>query len=140
MPEFPALGITEPMMWAITAVIGFMILDMITGFMGAWHEKNIDSTKMREGLFHKGALIMIIVMAWLIEITVLHVPDLGFTVPLLIPACIGIISMEVVSNLENLAKINPSLANSPLMELFRKVEKIPLETDEVKEGDHAKRD
>lgn len=124
------LGLTEQMMWAVIACITMMLFDIVTGFMAAWENKDIQSTKMREGLFHKAALVLLIILAWLCEVFVMHVPDLGITVPLVIPACIIIFSMELVSITENVSEINPQLKQSKLLQLFEI-------TDE--KGDHADR-
>lgn len=130
--DFPLIGITEQMMWAIIACLVMMGFDIITGFMAAWKNKDIQSTKMREGLFHKGTLIMLIILAWMCELFVTHVPDLGITIPLVIPACIIIFTMELVSITENAAEINPELKDSKLLKLFSVSSDV--------EGEHAKRD
>lgn len=126
-------GITDQMAWAVFACFAMMILDVISGFIGAIMEHNVNSTKMREGLFHKGALIMLIVIAWVCEVFVMHVPDIGLTVPLVIPACVLIFTMELVSILENVSVINPELKGTKLLELFN------LDEKEIG-GDHVKRD
>lgn len=130
--EFSMIGLSEEMMWAIVACLVMMVFDIITGFMAAWKNKDIQSTKMREGLFHKGALILLIILAWLCELFVMHVPDLGITVPLVIPSCVIIFAMELVSITENAAEINPELKDSKLLKLFSVSNDV--------EGNHAKRD
>lgn len=130
--EFSMIGLSEEMMWAIVACLVMMVFDIITGFMAAWKNKNIQSTMMREGLFHKGTLIVLIILAWLCELFVMHVPDLGITVPLVIPSCVIIFAMELVSIIENAAEINPELKGSKLLKLFSVSNDV--------EGDHAKRD
>lgn len=121
--EFPQLGLTEQMMWAIVTCLVMMVFDIITGFMAAWKNKDIQSTKMREGLFHKGTLILLIILAWMCELFVMHVPDLGITIPLVIPACVIIFAMELVSITENAAEINPELKDSKLLQLFKTPDK-----------------
>lgn len=116
--SFPLFGITDAMAWAIIACICLMLLDVISGFIAAIKNHEVSSTKMREGLFHKGSLVMCIVLAWCIEMFVMHVPDLGFNVPLVIPVCVLIFAMEVVSILENIIKINPDLENEEIVKLF----------------------
>lgn len=128
----PMIGLSEEMMWAIVACLVMMVFDIITGFMAAWKNKDIQSTKMREGLFHKGTLILLIILAWLCELFVMHVPDLGITVPLVIPSCVIIFAMELVSITENAAEINPELKDSKLLKLFSVSNDV--------EGNHAKRD
>lgn len=116
--SFPLLGITDGMAWAIIACICLMLFDVISGFIAAIKNHEVSSTKMREGLFHKCSLVMCIVLAWCIEMFVMHVPDLEFNVPLVIPACVLIFAMEVVSILENIIKINPDLENEEIVKLF----------------------
>lgn len=50
--------------------------------------------------------------------------DLGFSLPLVMPICVWISLMEVVSTLENAAKINPELSNVPGFERLKEVEKV----------------
>lgn len=121
--SFPLLGITDAMAWAIIACICLMLFDVFSGFIAAIKNREVSSTKMREGLFHKCSLVMCIVLAWCIEMFVMHVPDLGFNVPLVIPACILIFAMEVVSILENIIKINPDLENEEIVKLFTNAKK-----------------
>lgn len=129
--DFPLIGLSEQMMWAIIACLVMMGFDIITGFMAAWKNKDIQSTKMREGLFHKGTLILLIILAWLCELFVMHVPDLGITIHLVIPACVIIFAMELVSITENAAEINPELKDSKLLQLFSISNDV--------ESEHAKR-
>lgn len=116
--SFPLMGITDAMAWAIIACVCLMLFDVISGLIAAIKNREVSSTKMREGLFHKCSLVMCIVLAWCIEMFVMHVPDLGFNVPLVIPACVLIFAMEVVSILENIIKINPDLENEEIVKLF----------------------
>lgn len=111
------------MAWAIVACVCLMLFDVISGFIAAVKNREVSSTKMREGLFHKCSLVMCIVLAWCIEMFVMHVPDLGFNVPLVIPVCVLIFAMEVVSILENIVKINPELENEEIVKLFTNTKK-----------------
>lgn len=107
---------TELAALAITCVL--IVMDYLTGLAKAIVQKDIDSTKMRDGLWHKAAYIVVIVLAEVIE----HgqeLVDLGFTVPLIVPACVYIVLTETASILENLSQINPELADSPVMQMFR---------------------
>lgn len=107
---------TELAALAITCAL--IVMDYLTGLAKAVVQKDIDSTKMRDGLWHKAAYVAVIALAEVIE----HgqeVVDLGFTVPLIVPACVYIVLTETASILENLGQINPELANSPILQLFR---------------------
>lgn len=127
LPEF---GIDNQMMWAVIACLVMMLIDVLSGFLTAWKNKSIQSTVMREGLFHKATLVLLIILAWIIEFFVMKVPELGIDLPLVLPVCIFIFAMEVVSILENMVKMYPELEGSKLLDIFKLSKK---------EGDHAKR-
>lgn len=105
------------------AVVGILIiLDYITGLVKAAIQHDISSTKMREGLYHKGAFVLIMVLAEILE-HAQRVIDLGYTLPIVIPAAMYVILTETTSILENLGEINPELKDSKLLQLFRTQEK-----------------
>lgn len=105
-------------LWAMGLSCVFMLLDIVSGFMGALKNRCVNSSKMRDGIFNKAALLIVVFVAWLVEFTVRHVPGLGFDMPLLIPVCVIVILMEVASVMENVAKISPTLAGSRLLKFF----------------------
>lgn len=107
---------TEIAALVITCVL--IVMDYLTGLAKSVVNKDIDSTKMRDGLWHKAAYVAVIVLAEIIEHGQEAV-DLGFTVPLIVPTCVYIVLTETASILENLSQINPELADSPVMQLFR---------------------
>lgn len=103
---------------ALTIVGVLIVLDYATGLMKAIHAHDISSEKMREGLWHKSGLILVMLLAEVVERGQQYL-DLGYTVPLIVPAAIYISITEISSILENLGEINPEIANSPLLQLFR---------------------
>lgn len=107
---------TEIAALVITCVL--IVMDYLTGLAKSVVNKDIDSTKMRDGLWHKAAYVAVIVLAEIIEHGQEAV-DLGFTVPLIVPTCVYIVLTETASILENISQINPELADSPVMQLFR---------------------
>lgn len=100
----------------ITCVL--IVMDYLTGLAKSVVNKDIDSTKMRDGLWHKATYVAVIALAEIIEHGQEAV-DLGFTMPLIVPTCVYIVLTETASILENLSQINPELADSPVMQLFR---------------------
>lgn len=104
--------------WAIAAALVFMMLDIISGVGGAFMRGALKSTKIREGLYRKASLAFLIVVASMIELFSEHV-ELGFTVPLVVPICVVLVGMEVVSILENICKVNPDLKATKLLDLFK---------------------
>lgn len=104
--------------WHITAfTLGFIALDLVTGFAQAIANKTVDSSKMRDGLWHKCGFILTILLAALIEWAMQYV-DLGFTLPLFVPVCVFIMLTEIVSIFENICALSPELAGTKLAQLF----------------------
>ena len=95
----------------------FMILDIFSGFIASVINKNVDSQIMKRGLLHKCGFMLAIIFGCLCEYSMLYI-DLGFTVPIQNAVCIYIIVTEMVSVLENLAKISPELAGAKFMSIF----------------------
>lgn len=101
-------------------VLAFMTLDIITGYVGAWVSQSISSSKMRQGIGHKAALIVIMCVFLLIDITQSKdIIDLGFDIPLFKMSCTYIVIMEINSIFENILIIFPSLKDTKLATLFK---------------------
>jgi phage-related holin len=94
----------------------FIALDFVTGFLQAVAQGTFSSKVMRQGLFHKVALVLVLLMGWLMDYAQRFV-DLGVSVPVGAAVCVYIIIMEVCSALENLRKMNPELTDK-LVEIF----------------------
>lgn len=101
----------------LIVVLAFIVLDVITGILQAVMNKGLDSTVMRDGLFHKSAFLLAIAFAYACEYGMVYL-DLGFNLPIVGAVCVYICLTETVSVLENLGKLNPELANSKFMQLF----------------------
>lgn len=110
------MGKTEIVALAVVGILIFM--DYLTGLCKAAKQHDISSEKMREGLWHKGSFIIVLALAEVIERAQDYI-DMGYAVPILIPTAIYIAVTEVSSILENAGEINPELAESPVMRLFR---------------------
>lgn len=100
----------------------FILLDMITGLIKAFKEKNYTSTVMREGLFHKAGSILVIVFGCLVDYAQTYV-ELGVTVPVAASVCAYIILMEIGSIIENVCVINPNILPEKIKEYFEKLAK-----------------
>ena len=105
--------------WVVAIALVFIVSDFITGIAKAAYNKNVSSTIMRQGLYHKFAEFMVIVLAVLIDAACVHL-ELGFDAPILPVVCAYVVLMEIASILENLGEINPELANSPVFSIFKK--------------------
>lgn len=108
---------TETLFYEILAVLVFIIMDYITGIIGAVMHGNLSSTKMREGLGHKFAYLCVLFIAWFIDFEMEHI-DIGFHSTLTPIVTIGIVFIELSSIMENIGKINPELAQAEFMKIF----------------------
>lgn len=103
--------------FVVVATLLFVCFDFLTGVIKAIKNKNVSSTIMREGLLHKCAFLLVIILAIMCETAMTHL-DLGFNVPLIAPVCVYIILTEIASILENISEINPELKDSKIFTLF----------------------
>lgn len=117
----PFIQLTEPECWAIIFAAGLMAFDVMTGLVGAVARHDFQSSKMREGIGHKAMLVLIIALAIVVQSATEHIGDMGWSVPLILPACVYIIVMEVASVLETVTQTYPELEDSPLFRLFENV-------------------
>lgn len=83
--------------WQIIAPLIFSGLDILTGYIQAIINKNVDSKIMREGLLHKCLLIVAIAMGYVVQ----YAFNLNFVAQVI---TLYICVMEVMSILENLKK------------------------------------
>ena len=105
--------------YAVVAALIFILFDFVTGLAKAAYNKQVSSTVMREGLYHKFAEILVIVLAAFIYVACTHL-ELGFDTPILAVTCGYIVLMEIASIIENIGEMNPDLANSPVFSIFKK--------------------
>lgn len=105
---------------SIIIVAALIIGDIVSGLIAAIATKSIDSTKMRNGLWHKSAYILVIALAALIEWGETKGVFFGIEMPVLAAACVYIGVTEITSIIENIAVINPELKDTPLLSLFKR--------------------
>ena len=114
---------TESEKFAIIGMFLFIVLDVGSGIAAAYARREVESPKLREGLWHKVGYVFVLFCSIIIEWAMNNGMDLGFNLPLVVPICAWISLMEIVSTLENSAKINPDLAKIPGFERLKEVEK-----------------
>ena len=95
----------------------FIVLDFMTGLIKAVATNSFTSTKMREGLFHKVALLLCMILGFLVDHAQDYM-DFGITVPVAAAVCVYICLMEITSIIENICKINPYIMPEKLASLF----------------------
>lgn len=116
--------------WALIVIACvFMVLDLITGFIGAVVNKEVQSNKMKQGLWHKCGFLLAIIFGVMCEYAMKYV-DLGFELPIQIAVCTFICITEIMSILENLGKISPELAASRFLKIFKSDKIAPGEASD----------
>lgn len=89
-------------MWQVATPFIFILVDIISGYVQALINKNVDSKIMREGLLHKFLLTLVIILGYVIQFAF----NLGFVAQTI---TIYICLMELMSFLENLKKAGVDL-------------------------------
>ena len=106
--------------WHIFAIVlAFILMDIITGIAQAAKNKALDSSKMRDGLFHKIGFMFAVVLSCLCEYAMIWL-DLGFDIPMIGGVCTFICLTELVSILENIALLAPELSESTFLSYFNR--------------------
>lgn len=115
--ELNKKGDTMENLYPIFVSLGFNSLDVLTGIVSAIKNKDIKSSKLRDGLFKKVGFIFCYFTAWLVDV---YGGVIGFKlgVAILPVIVLYVCTTELVSILENISKINSDLLPSKLMELF----------------------
>lgn len=97
----------------LALIAGVILLDIVFGFAGAVKLRDVRSSKLRNGLWHKAGFVGLIVLAYVVEYAASYA-DLGFEVPSVLAVCVYVFVTELVSVFENLCVLNPGLVRSPL--------------------------
>lgn len=95
----------------------FNVLDLATGIITALKEKNLKSSKLRDGLFKKVGFIICYLIAWIVDN---YGAEIGFSigVPVLPVIILYTCSTELVSIIENISVINPDIVPEKIMDMF----------------------
>lgn len=104
----------------IIIVLVFILFDILTGLIKAIYKEGLNSTYLRQGLFHKLSEILALIGSYGIEFAIQYI-ELGIDIPVL--KCVSgyIALMELISIIENLCSINPKLYQlfSPYLEKMK---------------------
>lgn len=92
----------------VKLAVAFMMVDVFTGILKSVKNKELNSTRAREGIYKKASFILFIAFGYLADYAMDYV-DLGFNFPAATTICTLVILTEAISVLENLGQINPDL-------------------------------
>lgn len=102
MPEIKRVAdmieVTSEWYYIIVPVV-IMGLDILTGFLNAWRDKQIQSSKLRSGLTKKFGEMVIIIIAIFFQYTI-RLPE-----EIVLFIVIYVVGMELISIAENLTKM-----------------------------------
>ena len=116
-------------------VVGiFILFDICTGILKAVYQGNINSTALRQGLYHKLSEVIAVAGSGLLEIGMNYI-NIGINLPVLNVVAGYLCITEFVSVLENICAINSKLAKlfNPYLEKLKVKE--GTENDNVNEGE-----
>lgn len=107
----------------VKLALAFMVIDVFTGVLKAVKNKELNSTKAREGIYKKASFILFIAFGYLADYAMDYV-NMGFSFPAAATICTLIIVTEAISILENLGQINPDLVKlvAPFLSALNKKE------------------
>lgn len=112
----------------IVLIFILMCFDFITGFAKGAKNGDIQSAKMREGLWHKAGFIGLVILAIIWEVVVMWInfdstlQGVGLIVPefpAVTVVCAFIALIELVSIVENLCVLNPHIATLPFIKQLK---------------------
>ena len=111
-------------------------LDLVSGYLAAMHNGEVNSSVMFEGMFKKLSEVLAIVVAKATEfaITVFGATELGMnpSIPVCTAVCIFITVYELVSVVENIGKMNPAIGGALVRILGIDPSKVGLDEGDVK--------
>ena len=107
--------------WVVFCIpLCFNVFDIVSGLIKAFFTKTYSSTKIREGLMHKCAFVIILCLATALQVSA-RMLDFGFEIPSLEVVAALIVIAECVSILENVLEMNPRLKGSKLFSIFSNI-------------------
>lgn len=112
------LTLSDTQVWGIALACIMMCLDVVVGFVAAVINKEVSSTKMREGLLHKVLMLLLIIACLAVELSASHIGQLPYDIPTCEVVCVYIVVMELMSMRENIADAYPGFSDMPLGKLF----------------------
>lgn len=114
-------------MKSIIVVGGFILFDIVTGVIKGLAKEGLNSTLLRKGLFHKISELLAAIGALGLEYGVKYI-NINVELPLLPAVASYICIMELISIIENICEVNPTM-----YKLFKPyLEKLKNKTEDDK--------
>lgn len=104
-------------MYLYSITFAFIAFDYLTGLYKAGATRRFSSKIMRQGMWHKAGLVLMMCAGFLVDYAQ-RFADIGVSVPVGGGVCVYIVMMELVSALENICEGNPDIMPDKLCQLF----------------------
>lgn len=104
-------------LYPVIIALVFNAMDIISGLISAIKNKDVSSSKLRDGLFKKVGFIMCYFMGWLVDTQGMKI-GFHFSVEILPIIILYVCTTELVSIIENICKVNTDILPDKLLELF----------------------
>lgn len=112
------------MLISILLPCAFIAIDVVTGLLKALHNKNLNSSVIRTGLYHKISEVLTVLLTAFIECVMPYL-ELNIDLPLLPFVSTYIVVMELISIIENLSEMNDKIKRlfEPYLEKLKRNDK-----------------
>lgn len=104
-------------MHGVTVALIFNVFDLVSGIAVAVKEKDLQSSKLRDGIFKKAGFLLCYALAILIDRQGTYI-GLKLEVEILPIILSYVMLTETVSIIENISRLNPELLPDKLLEMF----------------------
>ena len=101
----------------VVIALAFNAMDLVTGISAAVKEKDLESSKLRDGLFKKVGFLFCYVLAILIDNNGIYI-GLNISVEILPIVVLYVVTTEIVSIIENISRLNSDLLPEKLLDMF----------------------
>lgn len=102
---------------SVTVALIFNAFDLISGIAAALKEKDLQSSKLRDGIFKKAGFLFCYALAFLVDRQGAYI-GLNLEVEILPVIVSYVVLTETVSIIENISKLNSDLLPDKLLEMF----------------------
>lgn len=103
----------------IITVLALISLDIVTGLIKAFYNNCFNSAEMRQGLIRKFTTIILVLMAFGLQLVATYIPELPSELGYVFNGtCLYVIAMELASNVENILAVNDELGSDKIRKFF----------------------
>ena len=111
-----------PVQVLLLALCFLIVCDVVFGMAAAAKNGEFDSSKVRQGLWHKTGELALVMLSMVIDALILAGIEVPFEIPqggAIIAVTLGLIVMEISSLLEIAIKLNDQLASLPIFSFLK---------------------